>query len=279
MKKFEYFKPETLKEASELLVKYGEGAHILNGGTDLVVRMRENHLAPEAVIDIKGIKELYNLSYDEEKGLSVGACVTLSEMAHKKEVVENYAILADAAEVVGSGQIRNIATMAGNNCNASPLADTSTPLLALDAVVEVYGPEGTREISIHDFFVWVRKTSLKPGEIVTAIRIPAYKNMKAVFHKGSRRKDVDLSTVCSSVVKVEDDIRIALGSVAPTPVRAKKAEAVAKGKELTDEVIQEVAKTAASEVSPIDDVRGTKEYRLHMVEVLVRRSLEELRNQ
>jgi len=277
MKNFEYFRPETLKEAIELLTKYGEGAHILNGGTDLVCRMRENHLAPKVVVDIKGIKELYNINYDEKEGLSVGACVPLSVMAHNKDVVENYTIIADSAEVVGSGQIRNLATMVGNNCNASPLADTSTPLLALDAVFEVYGPEGSREISIHDFFIWVRETSLKQGEIVTAIKVPAYENMKGVFHKASRRKDVDLSTVCGTVVKIGDEIRIALGSVAPTPVRARKAEGFAKGKELTDEVIKEIARLAASEVNPIDDVRGTKEYRLHMVEVLVRRGLEELR--
>jgi len=229
------------------------------------------------VVDIKGIKELYNINYDEKEGLSVGACVPLSVMAHNKDVVENYTIIADSAEVVGSGQIRNLATMVGNNCNASPLADTSTPLLALDAVFEVYGPEGSREISIHDFFIWVRETSLKQGEIVTAIKVPAYENMKGVFHKASRRKDVDLSTVCGTVVKIGDEIKIALGSVAPTPVRARKAEGFAKGKELTDEVIKEIARLAASEVNPIDDVRGTKEYRLHMVEVLVRRGLEELR--
>ncbi len=278
MNKFNYFKPSTLTEASEILRKYGENAHILNGGTDLVVRIREDLLNPEAVVDIKGIEELHHINYNEKEGLTVGACVSLSDMAHNEAVVKHFPVIADSAEVVGSGQIRNLATMVGNNCNASPLADTATPLLALDANLLVYSPEGNKKISIHDFFVGVRKTSLKTGEIVIAIRVPSYTSMKGVFKKASRRKDVDLSTVCTTVVRINnDEIRIALGAVAPTPIRAKKAEGFAKGKDLTDEVVHQIAKLAVEDATPIDDVRGSKEYRLHMVEVLVRRSLEELR--
>jgi aerobic carbon-monoxide dehydrogenase medium subunit len=277
MKYFDYYKPELLKEASELLISNGENAHILNGGTDLIVRMREKLTTPKAVIDIKGIKELHRLSYDEKEGLFVGACVKLSDMAHNKDVVEKYTFLADAAETVGSGQVRNLATMVGNNCNASPLADTSTPVLALDAAVVIYGKEGEREVSIHDFFKGVRKTCLAQGEIVVGIKVPAYKDMKGVFTKNSRRKEVDLSTVCTSVVKVGEEIRIAMGAVAPTPIRAKKAEEYAKGKELTDEAISEIVDLAVSEARPIDDIRASKEYRLEMVRVMVRRSLEQLR--
>lgn len=277
MKYFDYCKPESLKEANELLVSGGENAHILNGGTDLIVRMREKLTTPKVVVDIKGIKELHKLSYDEKEGLFVGACVKLSDMAHNKDVVEKYTFLADAAETVGSGQVRNLATMVGNNCNASPLADTSTPVLALDATVVIYGKEGEREVSIHDFFKGVRRTCLAHGEIVVGIKIPAYQDMKGIFTKNSRREEVDLSTVCTSVVKVGKEIRIAMGAVAPTPIRAKKAEEFAKGKELTDEVISEIVDLAASEARPIDDIRASKEYRLEMVRVMVRRSLEQLR--
>lgn len=278
MKSFEYFKPQTLKEASEILVKNGKDAHILNGGTDLIVRMRDNITTPKVVVDIKGIKELHKIEYDKDKGLSVGACVKLSDMAHNRDVIENYSFLADAAESVGSGQVRNLATMIGNNCNASPLADTSTPLLALDAKVIIYGPEGEREISIHDFFKGVRKTCLQPGEIVTSIRIPTYKNLKGVFSKNSRRKDVDLSTVCTTVVRIGDEIRIAMGAVAPTPIRAWAAEKEAKGLELTEENIKKLANIAASEAKPIDDVRASREYRIEMIKVMVARSLEKLRD-
>ena len=278
MKNFEYFKPETLEEASSLLVKYGENAHILNGGTDLIVRMRDEITAPDAVIDIKGIKELNRVDFDKEKGLFVGACVTLNEMIHNPNVKENYDILAKSAKTVGSAQVRNKATMIGNICNASPLADTATPLLALDAVVEIYSPKGEREVSIHDFFVWVRKTSLEHGEIVKGIRIPFYKDMDGVFQKLSRRKEVDLSTVCASVIRAGGEFRIALGSVAPTPIRVRKTEDLLKGKDLTDAFIEEIAEIASSETAPIDDVRASKEYRLEMVKVLVERGLKEIVN-
>lgn len=278
MKYFEYFKPETLKEASELLIEKGENAHILNGGTDLIVRMRDGIAEPEAVIDIKSIRDLHEIKYDETKGITIGACATLNQMASNEMIRRKYNILSEAAHSVGSCQVRNRATMIGNICNASPLADTATPLLALDAEILVYGPEGKKEIPIKDFFVWVRKTCLKPGEIVTGVRIPDYEEkVFGHFQKLSRRKEVDLSTVCASVVKVGDNIRIALGAVAPTPIRMTKTEEFLKQKELTDEIIKETEEIAADEVSPIDDIRASKKYRLEMVRVLVRRGLKALR--
>lgn len=277
MKCFNYYKPKSLKEASEILLGYGEGAHILNGGTDLVVRMRDEITTPNAVVDIKGIKELYKMNYDGEDGLFIGACVKLTDMVHYGKVTENYRFLSDAAESIGAGQIRNLATMVGNNCNASPLADTSTPLLVLDAIVVIYGPKGNREISIHEFFKGVRKICLGPGEIVTGIKVPAYENVDGVFMKNSRRKDMDLSTVCTSVGIINNNIHIAMGAVAPTPIRAWEAEKFVKGKSLTDEIINKTASIATSESKPIDDVRSTKEYRREMVNVMVCRSLEKLR--
>lgn len=278
MKKFNYFKPNSLKAASELLIQNGENACILNGGTDLIVRMREEITYPNAVIDIKGIKELHEIEYDEAKGLTIGACVTMNELDWNELVREKFKIVSDSAHTVGSSQVRNRATMAGNICNASPLADTATCLYALDAVVLIFESEGQREVSIHDFITSVRRTCLRHGEIVTAIRIPEYKEkVFTSYQKLARRKEVDLSTVCASVVRVDGEIRIALGSVAPTPVRARKAEKFLKGKKLSNEVIHEACKIASTEVSPIDDVRASKEYRLEMVKVLIGRGLRELR--
>ncbi|SKC42408.1 FAD binding domain-containing protein [Maledivibacter halophilus] len=278
MKKFDYFKPNSLKEASQMLIQNEENTHILNGGTDLIVRINEEIICPDVVVDIKGIKELYEIKYDEVKGLTIGACVTMNDLDWNEIVREKFKIVSDSAHMVGSSQIRNRATMIGNICNASPLADTATCLYALDAVVLIYGPNGEREVSIHDFILSVRKTCLKPGEIVTAIRIPEYKEkVFAPYQKLSRRKEVDLSTVCASVIKVDGEIRIALGSVAPTPVRARKTEDFLKGKDLSDEVIYKAGAIASTEVSPIDDVRGSKEYRLEMVDILVRRGLRELK--
>lgn len=270
-----YFKPSSLKEASDLLIEHGENSCILNGGTDVVVRLREKLLSPSAIIDIKSIPSLKDITFDKENGLFVGACANLGDIAHKKEVFENYSFLADACESVGSGQIRNRATLAGNNCNASPLADTSTPLLTLDAVVKVYSNGEIKDIPINEFFVGVRKTVLKLGEIVTGIQIPYYENMSGIFYKNSRRKEVDLSTMCATIVKVEDKFKIALGAVAPTPIRAPKAEEFLHNNmnNLSLDIVAEAGKIAASECSPIDDVRSSKEYRKEMVAVLVKRAL------
>ena len=275
MKDFQYFKPKTLKEASELLIQYGDTASILNGGSDLIVRMHEGLSHPKVVIDIKGIEGLNEITFDKEKGLIIGACVNMKEMEKHPMLLEKFMVLAEASHSVGSCQVRNRATMVGNITNASPLADTATPLLALDAYVQVYSLEGMREISIHDFFVFVRKTCLKTGDIVTGVRIPYIsENVFGHYQKHARRDAVDLSTVCASVVKAEGTIRIALGSVAPTPVRARRAEAFLAGKELTPEVIEEAANIAVGEVNPITDIRATKEYRQEIVKVLVRRGLQ-----
>lgn len=277
MRKFDYFKPKTVKEASELLLKYGNEASILNGGTDLLVRMHDDISHPKAVIDIKGIEGLNKMVFDEEQGLMIGASVNMNEMTQHPVLLETYRILAEASHTVGSCQVRNRATMVGNITNASPLADTATPLLVLDAFVQIYGPEGEKEISIHDFFVWVRKTCLKEGEIVTGVRIPrVQENVVGIYQKHARRDEVDLSTVCASIVKVDGEIRIGLGSVAPTPVRARKTEAFLRDKELTEDVILEAAQLALGEVAPIGDVRASKAYREEIVKVLVRRGLQEL---
>ncbi|QUH18444.1 FAD binding domain-containing protein [Alkaliphilus sp. B6464] len=277
MKRFEYFKPKSLQEASELLLRYAGEGHILNGGTDVIVRMHEGLSAPKAIIDIKEINGLKEITYDEKEGLVIGACATMYEMEQNRNLVERYRVLAEASHTVGSCQVRNRATMVGNITNASPLADTATPLLAMDAIVKVFGPEGQREISIHDFFVWVRKTCLKEGEIVTGVKLPAFgEKVFGSYQKHARRDEVDLSTVCASVVKVDGSIRIALGSVAPTPIRARKAEAFLLGKELTEKVIQEAAEIAVSETTPIGDIRASREYRQEIIKVLVTRGLKEI---
>lgn len=275
MKNFEYYKPNTLKEASELLLKSDKNL-LINGGTDMVVMLRNDLIEPKALIDIKNISGL-NKIIEDENSIVVGACVTMNEMAHHKLIIDTFKLLGDSVHLIGSGQIRNLATMAGNVCNASPLADTATPLLTYEATMLVYSVNGQREIPIVDFFKGVRRTALKKGDIVTGIRIPKYTEEKGLYKKVSRRKEVDLSTVCSTIASLDGDIRIAFGSVAPIPFRAVKTEEYLKGKELTDEVIKEAGVIARSEVSPIDDVRASKGYRLDMVELSVIRGLEEIR--
>jgi len=270
MRPFEYFRPSSLKEASELLVRYGDGAHLLNGGTDLIVRMRDGLTLPSAVIDLKGIEQLSRIREDEES-VYIGATVNLNQVGRDETIGKYFPYLVKAALSVGSKQVRNRATCVGNLCNASPLADTATPLMALDAVIEVFGPEGEREIPIQDFFVFVRKTSLKPAEIVKGVRVPKTAG-QGVFTKLARRKEVDLSMVCMTLLKAQDGWRLSYGAVAPTPVRLPKTEALLNQGANPEEILA----CAVSEVKPIDDVRASREYRLDMVKVMLKRGLEQI---
>lgn len=276
MKDFIYLAPDSLEQACKVLEEHQGRMAILNGGTDLIVRMREYISTPEYVMDIKNIKELHNVSFDEQNGLFIGACVNLNKLGEHPDVMKYYPYFGEAALRVGSRQVRNRATCIGNICNASPLADTATPLVAHDALIHIAGPRGNRIVPIKEFFVFVRKTSLAPDELVTGIQIPYIKDSKGVFTKISRRKEVDLSTVCATVVKNGDEFRIAFGSVAPTPIRLYKTEELLKGKKITPELITEAADLASTEVAPIDDVRGSKQYRIDIVKVVIKRSLGEL---
>lgn len=273
MKPFEYFAPKTLKEAVELLNEKGTEASILNGGTDLIVRMRDGHENPKYVVDIKKIKGINEITVNNDR-VMIGATVLLNELGGHPEIQKRFPFLAQAALSVASKQVRNRATCVGNICNASPVADTATPLMALDAVVHVFGNEGEREIPLRNFFVFVRKTLLQHGEIVTGISFPN-REVLGIFTKMSRRKEVDLSTVCSTVVRVADTYKISYGAVAPTPIRLSETENCLNGQVITKELIETAVEIAGNEVKPISDLRATEAYRREMVRVMLRNSLSE----
>jgi len=272
MKDFLYHKPETLAEALALRAQYGKNAVLLAGGSDVMIQLRERLIAPEAVIDIKGIAELTGIVWDAHN-LWIGAKATMRELAEHPELLRAYPFLADAASRVGSKQLRNRATCVGNIVNASPLCDTGTPLYALDAVVVT----NAREIPICEFITFVRRTILADDEIVTGIRIP-HRACRGKFTKISRRSEVDLSTVCATVLQTGENYRLAFGAVAPTPLRLRETEALLHGKPLMAELIAQAAQSARAEVKPIGDIRASLEYRLDMVELIVRRSLTNLMN-
>ncbi len=274
MKPFEYFRPTTLEDAYKLLNQYGDKASILNGGTDLIVRMREGHSEPEAVVDIKQIESLRAIRVSEDE-IFIGACVLLNELGSHPEIRKKVPFLAQAALSVGSKQVRNRATCVGNICNASPLADTATPLLALDADVHVYGDEGVKQIPLKHFFVFVRKTALKQGEIVTGISFKIDGASLGIFQKISRRKEVDLSTVCGTVVRADGAYRVSFGAVAPTPIRLTETEAYLSSKPLSPETVEAACEIAKGEVSPIGDIRASKAYREDMVAVVLKQALSE----
>jgi len=278
LKKFKYLKPTSLGEAISILAKYGEAAYILNGGTDLIVEIRDKITQPEYLVDIKGISQLSKITYNKQDGLNIGATVILNEISNSKVVQTNYPILAEACKTVGSYQVRNRATLAGNICNASPAADTAPPLLVLEAKVNIIGPTGEKIVPINQFFTGAKKNILKKGEIVTSITIPPIKDKwTGVYLKQGRKKEVDLATVGVAVLCVRNEVRIALGAVAPVPVRASKTEELLKGKIIDEPLLEKAGESALTEVSPISDIRSSQEYREEIVKVLVRRAILQLK--
>ena len=276
MRRFEYFEPRSLGEACALLARYQGRAQPLAGGTDLLVELKEQLRRADCVINIKKIPGIGQLSFDARDGLRIGALVTAREIEVNPTVIENYRSLVQAARELGSIQVRNRATIIGNVCRASPSADTLPPLIADGAVATIQGGNGTRQVPLENFFTGPGKTVLKPDELVTGIRVPApAPRTGKVYLKHGRRKAMELATVGVAVtLTLEGETRIVLGAVAPTPIRATKAEALLRGKKLDANLIEQAAQAALEESRPISNVRASAEYRRDMVAVLTRRALQ-----
>jgi carbon-monoxide dehydrogenase medium subunit len=253
------------------------------GGTDLMPKLKNRSIGiPEAIMNLKGIPDLDYIRYDDRKGLTIGALATIYDVAGSPLVRENYPALAQGAHSIASIHIQNRGTIVGNICSAVPSADTAPALLALEAQVKCVSRSGERTVAMQDFFVGPGRTLLSPGEVVEEIQVPPVSpDTKTIYLKLSPRTRMDLAVVGVAVVgTVNDgnfkDIRIGLGAVAPTPMRAVQAEMVLDGKGIETESIKNAAKTAANEASPIDDHRASAEYRQMMVEVLVKRGLNSI---
>lgn len=271
MRRFEYFEPRTLGDASQLLAA---GGQVLAGGTDLLVEIKEQLRRADRVVNIKKIPGIGGLSYDAERGLRIGALATAREVEIAPFVLQHYASLAQAARELGSIQVRNRATIVGNICRASPSADTLPPLIADGAVIKLHGASGARELLLEDFFTGPGKTVLRPDELVTELLVPApAPRTGKVYIKHGRRKAMELATVGVAVTLTRDaGARIVLGAVAPTPIRARKAEQILKSDQKR---IEEAAQAAADESRPISNVRASADYRREMVRVLTRRAIEQ----
>jgi carbon-monoxide dehydrogenase medium subunit len=280
MIRFDYYEPATLAEASALLAQGRGRASLLAGGTDLLVEIREHLRRPESVVNLKKIPGIERLEYDEQGGLRLGALVTARQVETSAVVNEKYAGLAQAARELGSIQVRNRATVVGNLCRASPSADTAPPLIADGAAIEVFGPNGRRTLLLEEFFTGPGKTVLGPGEIAVGLALPAPPPRTGkVYLKHGRRRAMELATVGVAVTLAlaEDgscrQARVVLGAVAPTPIRARAAEAALEGRPIGDEAIRAAAEAAAAEARPISDVRSSAGYRRAMVEVLTDRAV------
>lgn len=278
MKDAKYFAPTDMEETARILAEWGEMGTLLAGGTDIVPKINYYELKPGVLIFLGGL----GLDYVKESagGLAIGATTTTARLANDAMVAEKASALAEAARLSGSEAIRNTATIGGNLANASPAADLATPLLVMDAEVLIKGSGGERVCPLKDFFKGPGQTALKKQEFLVEIRIPAFKG-KTVFRKLGRRKAMTLSVV-NVAVRLEmrgkkcNEARIALGSMAPTPLRCQKAEAMLRDKELNRELIKACAAQAINEANPIDDQRATAWYRKQAGAALVAQALSRI---
>jgi CO/xanthine dehydrogenase FAD-binding subunit len=277
MQPFVYERPATLAEAVALLDAHGSNARLLAGGTDLIIRLRDGSAQPAVVIDVKRIAEIDPAIREENGVLVIGATAVVTDIAASESVRRHFEALADAAAVVGSVQIRNRATLAGNICNASPAADTAPALLVYEAVVMVAGPKGKRRIPIDDFFVRSGITTLQRGELVTAIELPIpTRRMGTVHLRRTRRRGHDLASVTLCCGVDETGVtRIAYGSVGPRPVLAVDQSGVLADTKAREEDKAAILERMFAGASPsIRSMRAGPEYRLAMLRVLGSRAVE-----
>jgi CO/xanthine dehydrogenase FAD-binding subunit len=281
---FDYVRAGTCDEVVDLLEEHGEAAQLLMGGTDLFVRMRDGSVRPQMVIDVKHLPGMRDILYDEEAGLTVGAATTMNQIARHPGVRAHYPLLAEAANSVGSYQLRNRATIGGNLCNGSPCADTALATLALEGRVVLHGTAGVREIPVRDFFRGPGETALRAGEMMTAIHYPILPaGAVGRYLKLGRSKAGDLAIVSVALLGFPDGaapsgyrFRVALGSVAPVVLRATEAEEMLAENALGEETIALAAEKAMEAADPIDDVRASAAYRRAMVRNLTRRGLRDV---
>jgi CO/xanthine dehydrogenase FAD-binding subunit len=279
-----YIRARTLDEVLSILAEMGDRASVLAGGTDLILGIRAGLLAPECLVDVTHVEELRGIRYANggpQGGLTVGAATTVHELETSPLLVGGYRLLAEAAGTLASVQIRNRATVGGNLCHAAPSADCAPPLLALDAEVELAGRQGRQRMPLEGFFVGPGRTRLSADRVLVSLHLPyPGDHCGGCYIKHSLRRAMDCAFVGVAALVCMDGermtrARIALGAVAPTPMRAHGAEALLQGSpDLTSEVLAAAGRAAAAEARPIDDIRAGAWYRCRMVEVQTRRALE-----
>lgn len=277
MKGFDYSTPSTVPQAVALLSQ--PGAMPLAGGTDLLVHMRAGIKSPKLLVDLSGLG--LNYVRGENGILHIGAMTTFAEILESRIIRDHFSCLAEAAAEIGCVQTRNLATIGGNLCSAVPSADAAPPLLVLDARVKIAGCNGERALALDKFFTGPKTNALQPGELLTEIQIPIPSSRTGTcFLKIGRRKAMTLAVVNVAALvsldhtkRVIENARIALGAVAPTPLRAVQAERMLINCEISDAVIERAARTAAEHVMPISDLRATATYRRKVSQVLVQRAL------
>ncbi len=281
VRNFEYCAPHSLTEALSILDNQKEKAKVLAGGTDLLVQMKEGRVHPAVIVDMKNIPELNCLECDKDGTLHIGAAVSLSKIIAFPTVIQKFDMFHQACSLIGSAQIKNRATAGGNICNAAPSADAPPPLLCLGAKAISAKAGGTRTVPLESFFCGPGQTILAFNEILVELEVPAPPALSAgCYLRHTPREEMDIAVVgvASFLVLANDnrcrEARIALGAVAPTPIRVPEAEAILTGGILSESAIEQAAEQAAKSARPISDVRASAEYRRELVKVLTRQTLK-----
>jgi carbon-monoxide dehydrogenase medium subunit len=277
MRHFELVEPGTLKEACALLSD-NEEAKVIAGGTALLTLIKHGIFVPKTLVNLKKIKGASDISYDAQTGLRVGALAAIYDIEASPLVRQHCPVLAEACHVVANIRIRNMATIGGNLAHGDYQSDPPTVLVALDAVVELLSRTGTRRMKLSDFLKGSYDTALEPRELVSALIVPPAGRLRGTYTKfttgsSEERPCVGVAVLAAMEKGVCAELRLVVGAVSPKPVRLEEAESMARGKKLTPELIERIAADASSRVEPIDDLRGTADYKRHLVNVLVRRAL------
>ncbi len=283
MKPFDYIRPGNMEDAIAALQANDE-PYLLAGGTDLLIGMKTNAVRPKCLIDLKGIPNIDCIEYDN--GFKLGALTTVRDVEVSPLIREKIPALSEAAGTLGSIQIRNRATIGGNLCHGSPAADMAVILLAMNCELQIATGNGAKTVGLDRFFTGPNSTVLNRNEVLTQIIIPKeIEQFKGIYLKHGPRKAMDIGIVNIAILLDADvssgfcnQIMIALGAVAPRPIRAKKAEALLNANRLTPELIQEAAEVASDEATPISDFRASAGYRRELVKNLVAKGIDQILN-
>ncbi len=283
MESFEYIRPKSVEEACVALKEVGGTAKVLAGGTDILVQMKRGTATPAALVSLRDVPELRFVRPEADGGVVIGAATRLIDIERSAELRSSHPAVAEAAAMIGSVQVRDRATIGGNLCNASPSADTAPILIALGAWATITDGRQEQKLPLEEFFTGPGQSILRPGQILSAITVPPVPARSFAKYYKTFRSAMDCCTVgvaaklTFSDQAVVEDARIALGAVAPTPIRAPRCEKAVVGKTLDEGLIARVGGMAAEEARPISDVRASADYRRVLAEVLTRRALAEAR--
>jgi carbon-monoxide dehydrogenase medium subunit len=277
MRRFDLLEPATLHEACVTLAE-SEDSRVIAGGTALLTLIKHGVLVPKTLVNLKKIASGNGIVYDPDKGLRLGALATIFDVESAPLVRRYYPVLAEACHVVANIRIRNMATIGGNLAHGDYQSDPPTALIALDASVELISSTGARQMKLSDFLLGSYETALKPGELVSAVTLPPAPVLRGTYIKfttgsSEERPCAGIAVLAKFDGEVCQELRLAVGAVSPRPVRIQKAEELARGARLTAPIVTQAARLASEAVDPIDDLRGPADYKRHLVEVLVRRTL------